>query len=327
MGKYFNMKRIAALALSVALSASVAACGSNNDSAQGSDTGAASSAGSSSESTSKLSGKIVVDGSSTVYPITMAVAEEFRNAQPDVEVSVAMSGTGGGMKKFVAGEIDICDASRPIKQEEIDKAKANGIDYVELEIAKDGISVVVNKDNTWVDSITVQELNKMWAKDSTVKTWKDVNPNWPAEPLKLYGPGTDSGTFEFFTEKINGKAKESRTDYTPSEDDNVLVQGIAGDKDALGYFGFAYYEENKDKLKVLKIDAGKGPIEPTFESIKDMTYSPLSRPLYIYINKAKLDQPQVKEFVKFYMDNAADMSKEVGYIPLDNYDTEKAKLQ
>lgn len=323
MSKYFNMKRIAALALSVALSVSVAACGNSNDAAQSSETGAASS----SEGSTKLSGKIVVDGSSTVYPITMAVAEEFRNEQPDVEVSVAMSGTGGGMKKFTAGEIDICDASRPIKQEEIDKAKANGIEYLELEVAYDGISVVVNKDNTWIDSITVEELNKMWAKDSTVKTWKDVNPSWPAEPLKLYGPGTDSGTFEFFTEKINGKAKESRTDYTPSEDDNVLVQGIAGDKDALGYFGFAYYEENMDKLKVLKIDAGKGPIEPTFESIKDKSYSPLSRPLYIYINKAKLEQPQVKEFVNFYLEIAGDMSKEVGYIPLESYDTEKAKLQ
>lgn len=326
MSKSVILKRITALAMGVALTATIAACGDNSGSA--SDSAAqSSSAASSSASDQKLSGKIVIDGSSTVYPITMAVAEEFKNEQPDVEVSVAMSGTGGGMKKFSAGEIDICDASRPIKQEEIDKAKTNGIDFVELEIAYDGISVVVNKDNTWVDSITTAELNKIWAKDSTVKTWKDVNPAWPAEPLKLYGPGTDSGTFEFFTEKINKKAKESRTDYTPSEDDNVLVQGIAGDKNAMGYFGFAYYEENTDKLKVLKIDDGKGPVEPTADSIKDKSYSPLSRPLFIYINKAKMDQPQVKAFVHYYIDNAATLSKEVGYVPLESYDAIKEKVK
>lgn len=328
------LKRITALALGVALTATVAGCGSSANNAESTASSAPDTAATSSsaaESTTgtneKLSGQIVIDGSSTVYPITTAVAEEFKNEQPGVEVSVAMSGTGGGMKKFVAGEIDICDASRPIKQEEIDKAKAKGIDFVELEVAYDGISVVVNKDNTWVDSITTAELNKIWAKDSKVKTWKDVNPAWPAEPLKLYGPGTDSGTFEFFTEKINKKAKESRTDYTPSEDDNVLVQGIAGDKDSMGYFGFAYYEENTDKLKVLKIDDGKGPIEPTAASIKDKSYSPLSRPLFIYINKAKMEQPQVKAFVKYYIDNAATFSKEVGYVPLDNYDAIKEKIK
>lgn len=319
------MKRITALALGLALTATVAGCGSATNNAESSASNADNTSAAS--TAEKLGGQIVIDGSSTVYPITMAVAEEFKNEQPGVEVSVAMSGTGGGMKKFVAGEIDICDASRPIKQEEIDQAKAKGIDYVELEVAYDGISVVVNKDNNWVDSITTAELNKIWAKDSQVKTWKDVNPAWPAEPLKLYGPGTDSGTFEFFTEQINKKAKESRTDYTPSEDDNVLVQGIAGDKDAMGYFGFAYYEENQDKLRVLKIDDGKGPIEPTAASIKDKSYSPLSRPLFIYINKAKMDQPQVKAFVKYYIDNAATLSEEVGYVPLDSYDAVKEKIK
>jgi len=326
MSKFVISKRITALVVGVALTASLVACGTT-DKGNSSATSSSTSTVGSSSTASNLSGKIVIDGSSTVYPITMAVAEEFKNAQPDVEVSVAMSGTGGGMKKFVAGEIDIVDASRKIKQEEADKAKANGIDYVELEIAYDGISVVVNKDNTWAESITIEELNKLWGKDSKVKTWKEVNAKWPDEPIKLYGPGTDSGTFEFFTEMINKKAKESRTDFTPSEDDNVLVQGIAGDKDALGYFGFAYYEENTDKLKVLKIDAGKGPIEPTFDTIKDKSYAPLSRPLFIYINKAKLDQPQVKEFVNFYLENAATLSKEVGYIPLENYDAEKAKIK
>ena len=322
MKKSVILKRITSLALGTALTLTLAACGSNagsgaGNTAEGNTTGTG----------ERLGGKIVIDGSSTVYPITMAVAEEFKNEQPDVEVSVAMSGTGGGMKKFTVGEIDICNASRTIKQEEKDKAKANGIEYVELEVAYDGISVVVNKDNTWAETITVEELNKIWAKNSTVKTWKDVNSAWPDEPIKLYGPGTDSGTFEFFTEAINKKAKEARTDFTPSEDDNVLVQGIAGDKNALGYFGFAYYEENTDKLKVLKIDAGKGPIEPTFDTIKDKSYAPLSRPLYIYVNKAKLNQPQVKEFIEFYLDTATDLTKEVGYIPLESYDNERAKIK
>jgi phosphate transport system substrate-binding protein len=328
MSKLVNLKRITALAVGVALTASLVACGkSTTDNTASSNTASSNTGTEASSSASQLSGKIVIDGSSTVYPITTAVAEEFKNTQPNVEVSVAMSGTGGGMKKFVTGDIDICDASRPIKQEEIDKAKAKGIDYVELEIAYDGISVVVNKDNTWLDSITVAELNKIWAKDSKVKTWNEVNAKWPAEPIKLYGPGTDSGTFEFFTEKINKKAKEARTDFTPSEDDNVLVQGVAGDKNAMGYFGFAYYEENKDKLKVLKIDDGKGAVEPTFDTILDKSYSPLSRPLFIYINKKKYDQEQIKEFVKFYMNNVPTLSKEVGYVPLDSYDKELAKIK
>ncbi len=319
MKKTIKFKGLCALALSFALITSVTACGTKDNAGETSKGGT--------QTQGELSGKIVIDGSSTVYPITMAVAEEFRNEQPDVEVSVAMSGTGGGMKKFTAGEIDICNASRHIKQEEADKAKANGIEYIMLEVAYDGISVVVNKDNTWAESITVEELNKLWAKDSTVKTWKQVNASWPDEPIKLYGPGTDSGTFEYFTEAINKKAKEARTDFTPSEDDNVLVQGIAGDKNALGYFGFAYYEENIDKLKVLKIDAGKGPIEPTFDTIKDKSYAPLSRPLFVYVNKAKLDQPQIKAFMQYYLDIANDIAKEVGYIPLESYDAEKAKIK
>jgi phosphate transport system substrate-binding protein len=271
--------------------------------------------------TAGLSGKIVIDGSSTVYPISAAMAEEFNIKNPDVEISVALAGTGGGMKKFHAGEIDICDASRKIKQEEIDKCKEKGIEYVELMIAYDGISIVVNKDNP-VDSITVDELRKIWMKDSTIRKWNEVNPAWPDAEIKLYGPGADSGTFEFFTEKINGKAKEQNTNYTPSEDDNVLVQGVAGDKSAMGYFGFAYYEENMDKLKVLKID-GK---EPSFESIKDLSYKPLSRPLFLYVNKAKLAEPQVKEFIRFYMDNAPVIVEEVKYVPLADYSAELAKM-
>lgn len=308
-----SIKRALVFIVSISIMASLAACGTASETL-------------SSES-SKLKGKVVIDGSSTVYPITMAVAEEFKKVQPNVEVSVAMAGTGGGMKKFVAGEIDICDASRPIKQEEKDKAKANGIDYIEFEIAYDGITVVVNKDNTWADSITIDELNKIWEKDSTVKTWKDVNSAWPAEPIKLYGPGTDSGTFEYFTEAINKKAKESRTDFTPSEDDNVLVQGVAGDKYSMGYFGFSYYEENNDKLKALKVDAGKGPVEPTFDTIKNKSYAPLSRPLFIYVSKKKFEDEQVKAFTEFYINNAGKLSEEVDYIPLESYDKELAKLK
>ena len=274
----------------------------------------------------KLSGKIVIDGSSTVYPITAAVAEEFKTAQAGVEVSVTLSGTGGGMKKFAAGEIDICDASRPIKKEEAEAAKAKGIDFIEFMVAYDGISVVVNKDSK-LDSIKVEELNKIWAKDSKIKKWNEVNPAWPDAEIKLYGPGTDSGTFEFFTEVINKKAKESRTDYTPSEDDNVLVQGIAGDKNAMGYFGYAYYEENKDKLKVLKIDAGKGAIAPTFDTIKDGSYAPLSRPLFIYVSSKAMEQEHIKEFLKFYLENAPQIVKDVKYVPLSDYSKELEKLK
>ena len=308
-----SIKRALAIMVSISIMASLAACGTASEKI-------------SSES-SKLKGKVVIDGSSTVYPITMAVAEDFKKEQPNVEVSVAMAGTGGGMKKFVAGEIDICDASRPIKQEEKDKAKVNGIEYIEFEIAYDGISVVVNKENTWADNITIEELNKIWKKDSPVRTWKDANSAWPDEPIKLYGPGTDSGTFEYFTEAINKKAKESRTDFTPSEDDNVLVQGVAGDKYAMGYFGFSYYQENNDKLKALKVDAGKGPIGPTFDTIKNKSYAPLSRPLFIYVNKKKFEDPQVKAFTKFYISNAGKLSEEVDYIPLESYDKELAKIK
>lgn len=317
-----NLSKIFLTSVVAASLVFTAACGNqaNNEGEKAGETTQAE------EPASNLSGKIIIDGSSTVYPISAAVAEEFNIENPGVDISVALSGTGGGMKKFTAGEIDIVDASRPIKQEEIDKAKANGIDFVEFTVAYDGISVVVNKDNP-VDSITVAELKKIWEKDSKVKKWKDVNPAWPDEEIKLYGPGTDSGTFEFFTEKINGKAKEQTTDYTPSEDDNTLVQGVAGDKNAMGYFGFAYYDENKDSLKALKIDAGEGPKEVTFDSIKDMSYKPLSRPLFIYVNKAKLSEPHIQEFVKFYIENAPTLVKEVDYVPLNDYTAELAKLK
>lgn len=264
----------------------------------------------------KFTGSIQIDGSSTVYPITEAAAEEFMKLYPDVDITVGVSGTGGGFKRFTAGEIDIVNASRPIKDSEEMKAKENGIEYVEFPVAYDGITVVVNKDNDWVDSLTVEELRKIWSPDSKVTKWSDIRPGWPDEKINLYGPGTDSGTFEYFTEAIVGEAKKSRSDYTASEDDNVLVQGIINDKFALGYFGFAYYLENSDKLKAVAIDNGSGPVEPTIETIKDSTYKPLSRPLFIYVNKKSLERPEIKEFVKFYMENAPELIKDIGYVPM-----------
>lgn len=266
----------------------------------------------------KLSGEIKIDGSSTVFPITEAMAEEFTKLHPDVRIPVGISGTGGGFKKFVVKETAISDASRPIKDKEAAAAKENGVEYIELTVAYDGLSVLVNPANTWVDSLTVDELKKIWGPESTVKTWKDVRPEWPAEEIKLYAPGTDSGTFDYFTEEINGKSGAIRQDFTPSEDDNVLVQGIAGDKNALGFFGFAYYIENKDKLKAVKIDSGQGPVGPSFETIADGSYTPLSRPIFIYVNKAELKRPEVKEFVKFYMENAKEIVPQVGYVALSD---------
>jgi phosphate transport system substrate-binding protein len=263
-----------------------------------------------------LSGAIKIDGSSTVYPISQAVAEEFMKANPDVNVTVGESGTGGGFKKWASGEIDISDASRPIKEEEKEAAKPNGIEPVEIPVAYDGIAVVVNKENNFVDKLTVDELKKIWEPDSKVKTWKDVRDSFPAEPIKLYGPGTASGTFDYFTGEIVGEEGKSRTDYTASEDDNVLVKGVQGDKGGLGYFGYAYYLENKDKLKIVPIDAGKGAIAPTDQTINDGTYSPLSRPVFIYPSNKSLQKPEVKEFVKFYLETAKELVKEVGYVPL-----------
>ncbi|MBO2533084.1 phosphate ABC transporter substrate-binding protein, PhoT family (TC 3.A.1.7.1) [Planifilum fulgidum] len=271
-----------------------------------------------------LSGTVKIDGSSTVFPISQAVAEEFMAENPKVQVTVSESGTGGGFQKWVAGETDINDASRPIKDEEKKKAAENGIEPIEIPVAYDGITVVVNKDNDFVEELTVDELKKIWEPDSKVKRWSDVRPEWPKEPIKLYGPGTASGTFGYFTEAIVGEEGKSRTDYTASEDDNVLVQGVSGDKYALGYFGYAYYAENKDRLKAVKIDGGDGPVEPTEQTINDGTYSPLSRPVFIYVSSKAMERPEVKEFVKFYIEVAKDLAKEVGYIPLPDADYEES---
>ncbi len=262
---------------------------------------------------------IHVDGSSTVFPITEAVAEEFQKAKRGaVKVTVGISGTGGGFKKFCRGETDVQDASRPILRKEMEDCKKAGIDYYELPVAYDALTVMVNPKNDWAKSMTVAELKKIWepAAQGKITKWNQVNPAWPDVPLKLYGAGADSGTFDYFTEAVVGKSKSSRGDFTASEDDNVLVQGIANDKNALGYFGFAYYIENSSKLKAVAVDGGKGPVSPSAQTVENGTYNPLSRPIFIYVSKKSAAKPEVKEFVEFYLKNAAPLVKEVKYVPL-----------
>ncbi len=265
--------------------------------------------------------KIVkIDGSSTLYPITEAVAEEFQKATK-TKVTVGISGTGGGFKKFCRGETDISQASRPILKKEMDACKEAGIQYIELAVAYDALTVVINQKNDFIKSLTVDELKKMWepAAQRKIKTWKQVNATWPDKPLKLFGPGADSGTFDYFTEAIVGKAKSSRGDFTASEDDNVLVQGVASDMGGLGYFGYAYFEANQGKLKAVPIIAkvGAAAVAPSPETVKDGTYQPLSRPLFVYVNAtAAAFKPEVKAFMDFYLANAPVLVKEVKYIPL-----------
>ncbi len=272
-----------------------------------------------------VSGLVAVDGSSTVYPITEAMAEEFQREHPQVRVTVGISGTGGGFKKFCAGETDISDASRPIKTSEMERCQANGIDFIELPVAFDGIAVVVNPQNDWVDYLTVDELRVMWAPESQGKVtrWSQVRAGWPDAELHLFGPGVDSGTFDYFTDAIVGEEGASRGDFQASEDDNVLVQGVASDKYALGYFGYAYYEENQDRLRVVPIDDGNpdngdGPITPSPDTIANGTYQPLSRPIFIYVSTKAAERPEVQAFVRFYLDpaNARALVREVGYVPL-----------
>ena len=290
------------LALATALVA--AGCGGTDDS------------GGTGGGTTALSGKIVIDGSSTVAPISEAIAEEFRKEQSGVQVTVGTSGTGGGFTKFCNGETDISDASRKIKDTEKEKCTAAGINPSEFIVANDALSVVVSKENTWATCLTTAQLKKIWNQGSTVNNWNQIDPAFPNEPLKLFGPGTDSGTFDFFTAAINGKEDQSRADYTPSENDNVIVQGVAGSKGGLGYFGFTYYEENKDKLNVVKVDSGGGCVEPSVASAQDGTYKPLSRPLFIYVSNKSISKPQVKGFVEFYVSSIDDIVTEAKFVPL-----------
>jgi phosphate transport system substrate-binding protein len=264
---------------------------------------------------------VKIDGSSTVYPITEAVAEEFQKSKKNaVKVTVGISGTGGGFKKFCRGEIDISDASRPILKKEMADCKAAGIDYYELPVAFDALTVVINPKNTFIKALTVEELKKMWepGAQGKVTRWKQINPAWPDAPLKLFGAGSDSGTFDYFTEAIVGKAKSSRGDYTASEDDNVLVQGVSRDVNAIGYFGFAYYAENQDKLKAVPITekSGKPAVAPSMESVVNGSYQPLSRPIFIYLNVKSLSRPEVREFAQYYLTNGAKLAREVKYVPL-----------
>ena len=262
---------------------------------------------------------VKMDGSSTVYPISEAVAEEFQKSKKNaVKVTVGISGTGGGFKKFCRGETDIANASRPISKKEMEECAKLGIKFYEMPVAFDALTVIVNPSNTAVKSLTVAELKKMWepAAQGKVSNWKEINPAFGDQALKLYGPGADSGTFDYFTEAVVGKAKSSRGDYTASEDDNVLVQGVSRDKGGIGYFGFAYYIENQKKLKAVPIDNGKGPVLPSPEAVENGTYAPLSRPIFIYVAEKSLEKPEVKEYVEYYMKNAAKLVKEVKFVPL-----------
>jgi phosphate transport system substrate-binding protein len=289
-----------------AIIATMFSCGGSETPAEGSDSTA------NAEGTES---SISIDGSSTVYPITAGIAEMF-GEESEVEVTVGESGTGGGFKKFASGEIAICDASRSIKDGEAADCEKNGIKYQEIKIAYDGLAIVVNKENTFIDKLTVEELKKIWIADKPAMTWADVRAGWPKEKIVLYGPGDASGTYDYFKEAILGKEVAMRTDFNPNENDNALVKGVADGKFALAYFGLSYYEQNKDKLKIVPIDGGKGAITPTLATVLDKTYSPLSRPLFIYVSNKGVANAGVKSFVDFYLKTVNETSKRVGYIPL-----------
>ena len=307
----------------LALAASLTACGGDATTAEG-DTASAGGEG--------VSGDIQIDGSSTVFPISEAMAEEFQIENPGTNVTVGVSGSGGGFKKFCSGQTDISNASRPIKDEEIEACKAAGIDFIEVPIAYDGITLVTNKGNDYATCLTVDQLKTMWAPEAEAKVtnWNQIDPAYPDQALSLFGPGTDSGTFDYFTEEVNGESGASRGDYTASEDDNVIVNGVEGSAGAVGYFGFAYYEENQDALKAVEIENEAGEcIAPSFEAIADGSYNPMSRPLFFYIKKESYDtKPQVKAFADYQVDPAnGALVKEVGYITLPDEDLAASKVR
>ena len=305
------MRRPATMVAWVALAAAaVLACGPGRD-ADEADAGGGE---------ARLSGMVRGDGSSTVFPIMEAVAEEFQSENRGVRVTMGISGTGGGFKRFCAGETDVSNASRPIKESEVEACRAAGAEYVEIPVAFDGLSVVVNPANDFAACMTVQELRRLWQPEAQGKVtrWSQVRQGWPDEEIHLYGAGTDSGTYDYFTEAIVGEEGASRGDFTPSEDDNVLVQGVAGDPNALGFFGYAYYEENQNRLKLVAIDGGEGCVKPAPQTIADGSYQPLSRPLFIYARRSALERPEVRAFVEYTIANAPDLVSEVGYIPLSD---------
>ena len=265
------------------------------------------------------SGQVRIDGSSTVAPLTSAAAELFRSQNPNVNVTVATSGTGGGFEQFCSGNTDISNASRPIGDDEIAACQAAGIQYVELQVANDALTVVVNPQNTWATCLTVEQLKTMWGPEARdqIRTWNQVDPSFPAEPLALFGPGTDSGTFDYFTDAINGEEGASRTDYSASEDDNVLVQGVEGAAGASSYFGYTYFEENASRLKAVQVNGGQGCVAPSPETVQDGTYTPLARPLFIYVNREAYARPEVKEFVDFYAGQDAEIAKAAQFVALN----------
>jgi phosphate transport system substrate-binding protein len=299
----------AAAVLSLVLA--VSACGGSNEEAA---------SGGSGDGGEQISGEVLADGSSTVQPLTAAAGELFAEEAPGVNVSVGTSGTGGGFEVFCQGDTDISNASRPIKDEEIAICEENGIEFTELQVATDALTVVASAENDFLTCLTTEELATLWGPDAEgeITTWNQVNAEFPNEPIELYGPGTDSGTFDYFTDEINGEEGVSRTDYNASEDDNVIVQGVSGSANALGYFGFTYYEENADALKAVEIDSGEGCVAPSAETAQDGSYTPLARPLFIYVNDASAgDKPQVKAFVDFYVENDAEIAEAAQYIPLN----------
>jgi phosphate transport system substrate-binding protein len=276
-----------------------------------------------------LSGEISADGSSTVGPLTQAAAEKFNEQAPNVHLTVDISGTGGGFKRFCAGQTDVQDASRAITDEEAATCKQNNVDWYVFEIAYDGITVVTNKENTWATCLTTDQLKQLWQKDGHANTWADLNSDWPGDTINLYGPGTDSGTFDFFVSAILGDT-EIREDFTPSEDDNVLVQGVAGDTNALGYFGLAYYEANTDSLNAVGIDSGDGKcVTPSQDTVRDGSYKPLSRPLFVYVKADSLKRPEVQEFIRYYLNGAAELAPVVGYVasPAEDYKADMEKFE
>ena len=322
MSKKNINRNVLTFVASVTLAATLASCSGNDTPSTTKATSPAATQTTAAKTTapvaSNLSGNITIDGSSTVAPISKAVAEDFAKSNSGVKVPVGTSGTGGGFKKFCAGDTDISNASRPIKAKEAEDCKKNGVEFVELPIAVDGLTVVVNKENTWAKCLTVAELKTMWSPESEGKitSWDQVRPDFPKETIALFGAGADSGTFDYFTEAINKKSKVIRKDYQPSEDDNITVKGVQGSKGAMGFFGVSYFEENAKKLNAVEVDGGKGCVAPTAENINTGKYSPLSRPLFIYVSKKSLARPEVKAFIEFYLSKDEKLVKEVGYVPL-----------
>ena len=302
------MRKLLVFAVCSALALGAAACGDDDD-----DNGGG---GGSGDGSAELSGTIRVDGSSTVAPLTESAAELFQAENPDVRVTVGTSGTGGGFEKFCAGETDISDASRAIEEDEVKLCEKNNVAFEELQVANDGLTVVVNPNNDWASCLTVDELKKVWEPKSQVNNWSQINPDFPHTELELFGAGTDSGTFDYFTEAINGEEGASRTDYNATEDDNVTVQGVQGSEGAMGYFGLSYAQQNPDAVKPVEIDGGDGCVAPSAETVQDGSYKPLSRPLFIYPSDKALARPEVKAFVEFYLENQQQITEQALFVPM-----------